>query len=146
MTGCALWYQKIVDFVVTAFDKYMRVEQSITEQDTSKEIEHVMVPQNLPEGYQLVDERILVHTAILKWIDSNGEYIIFTQKNSTSFHHNMDSEQSEFERREVGDQTIFFHFSEKIYTYIWKDDYEFYIVSSRELSDDELFMIIDNVK
>ena len=145
LTSCAMFYQKIVDFIVTAYDKYFRVEQSVEAEEMPYIIKDIKVPTVMLEGYDLKREIIDTFTVQLEWNNKAGDYIMFSQTAMDGMYYDIDNEDGEYTQIYIGEQMIFKHYHEQIHTYVWVNEYKFYIISSRELSEDELSKIIKSI-
>ena len=146
LTGCALWYQQFVDFVVTVFEQYTKVEQQIDEEEFPTEIEEVLIPHTLPEGYELTQEQVGRYSVKMYWTSSEGEFITFSQRIATEMSYYVDNEQGEYIPLTVGNTIVFYHFSEGIHTYMWQNTYDFGIFTTEKISDEDIKIMIESIE
>ena len=146
LTGCALWYRQFVDFVVTVFEQYTKVEQQIDEEEFPTEIEEVLIPHTLPEGYELTQEHIGKYNVKVVWKDKYNSFIIFAQTAIVTENHFIDTEHGNYQSQTIAGFTVFYHYADQVHSYIWKDFYEFQITSTKELSAKELASIISSIE
>ena len=146
LTGCALFYQKIVDFFVTVFDGYSRVEQSVQTEEYPQSIEEIMIPTVMPEGYELTEQFTNEFSVRMKWGNINGERITFSQTIISGIFYAIDNEDGAYVKMDVGEYEILKYFHGELHTYVWRDEYQFSIMSSCELSEIELLKIIDSIQ
>lgn len=146
LTGCAVFYQKIVDFIVTAYDKYFRVEQSVSAEENSQTIKKIKVPTVMPEGYELKVESILPSYVVQKWVDADGDFMVYKQDSTDKSHYNVDNESSLCAKMQIGEIVVFHHYNNSMNTYVWRNEYTFSITSSTQFSEDEIAMIVNNIK
>lgn len=146
LTGCAVFYQKIVDFIVTTFDKYSRVERSVPNKEYSQNIDEIKMPTVMPEGYELTEEYMLSLSYVQKWTHTTGDFIVYKQANADSSHHNIDNESSHYTKIQIGQNIIFYHSNGSVNTYMWQNEYSFCITSTVTFSEDEIAMIVNNIK
>jgi len=145
LTGCAVFYQKIVDFIVTAFDKFSRVEQSVEVEELPQAIEDVRVPMVMLEGYELESETILSSCVVQKWGNAAGDCIVYKQDATDKPHYNIDNENSHYVKIQIGDIIVFYHYNGTVNSYVWQNGYLFSITSTVQLSDEEIAIIVTNI-
>ncbi|MBQ7322781.1 MAG: DUF4367 domain-containing protein [Clostridia bacterium] len=146
LTGCALWYRQFVDFVVTVFEQYTKVEQQIDEEEFPTEIEEVLIPHTLPEGYELTQEQVGRYSVKMYWTNSNGSSIMFSQKTISTLEHYIDNERGDYSPITIGNYEVLYHCSEGIHSYIWQNNYAFGITSSEKLSEEQIALFIDSIQ
>ena len=146
LTGCALWYRQFVDFVVTVFEQYTKVEQQIDEEEFPTEIEEVLIPHTLPEGYELTQEHVGRYSVKIYWYNSEDDFIIYSQKAISSLEHYIDHEYGNYTSLKVGEHEILYHLSNNTHSYIWRSNYEFSLNTSEKLSEEALALIIHSIK
>lgn len=146
LTGCALWYRQFVDFVVTVFEQYTKVEQQIDEEEFPTEIEEVLIPHTLPEGYELTQEQVGRYSVKMVWKNKENSYIIFVQKSISGASHYIDHKYGSYLSETIEGYEIFYHFTNNVHTYVWEDSYEFQITSTTELSTQMLVSIISSIE
>ena len=146
LAGCAMFYQQIVDFFVTIFDGYSKVEHSVQVDEFQQTIEEVRVPTVMLDGYEKTEESINSFIVRVKWVNANGERIAFSQTTLNSMYYIIDNEDGDYTELNIGEYVVLKHYYEQWHTYVWKNDYKFCIMSSRQLSEDELLKIIRSIE
>ena len=146
LTSCAMFYQKIVDFIVTTFDKYSRVEQSVSAEAFPQTIEEVRVPMVMLEGYEITEESLNSFVIRRKWTNEKGDRIVISQTIVNNMYYAIDTEDGNYTKLIIGNNTIFKHYYNQWISYVWIDDYQYNIMSSTELSEDELEKVIESIK
>lgn len=151
LAGCAWRYrEKIADFWVTAFDKYSMLELSNINEEPPKVIEEVYFPTYVLEGYEMVYCQVDSFKVRAKW-EKDGDYLIYSQavisKNINTDNKNaLDNEVGGYQIKNLDKYFVFCYFCDDKQRYIWMDEYEFCLTSSKEISDEELKRIIENIR
>ena len=151
LAGCAWTYrEKIADFWVTAFERYDKLEVGETGEELPGTIEEVYIPTYVPEGYELEYQQINVFNVHMLW-KHGDDYMIYTQtvifKNKNAENQNvLDNEAGEHIVKQLDNYTVFCYFCDDKQRYIWINKYKFCLTSSKEIPDEELKKIIENIQ
>lgn len=151
LAGCAWTYrEKIADFWVTAFDKYDKLEIDDIGEDFPRTIEEVYIPTYVPEGYELEYEQIGVFQVNMTW-KNNDDYIIYSQtvlskSENVGNPKILDNEVGEYKSKKWNDCIVFYYFHDERQYYVWTDKYKFYLIFSKEISDNNFEKIIKNIE
>lgn len=147
LAGCAIIYRdQIREFVTDIREFFVKVSFSEGAND-SQYIDEIYELTYLPEGYTLKEERINRIGIEHIFTNDEGKKIKFIQQalDNTSF--SVDSEHSDTVVIEIEDYTVYSRKTGDTYYYLWNDGkYAFKLISTEELSDDELVLIINGLK
>lgn len=144
LTSCAV--RGLIDFFVTRFDKYDRVEQGAFA-DYSLMLKTNKLLNLSFSDYQIVgiDEGAFIIR--IKWEKTDGSSIIIAQGVRNDVSRYFDNEYGKATIMEKEGVQIFYYLQDvHKHVYIWLGEYEFFIESSRELTSEELSYIINNTK
>ena len=147
LAGCAIIYRdQIREFVTDIREFFVKV--SFSEGDNeSRNIDEIYELTYLPEGYTLKDQYIDRMIVQYMFENSEGNRIKFIQQalDNTSF--SVDSEHSDTVVIEIKDYTVYSQKTGDKYYCLWNDGkYAFKLISTEELSNDELLLIINGLK
>ena len=146
LAGCAWTYrEKIADFWVTVFEKYSVLESSNFDKEPFKMIEEVYFPTYILEGYEMVYCQVDSFKVRAKW-EKDGNYLIYTQAVIWENKNALDNERSEYIAKQVDKYTVFCHFRNGNSYYTWLNEYKFCLISSKEIYNEDLKKIIENIE
>ena len=149
LTACTVYAYRgeIRDFIEKIYEERIRV----TFYDPDKEIEYIIITEYytlgyVPEGYVLESEHRFPSTNKSKWMNQQGDYIVFEQHLLDGSNYSMDSEYGQVSVIVCGEINVYCLISD-ITCYTWNDGmYGYKIYSSVKLSDDELTRMIFEVR
>ena len=111
-----------------------------------KIIEEIYTLGYIPEGYVLEKENFGDRTIQYIYINNQDQAIIFYQNILESFEYVIDSENGYSEMVNENEYTIYYRFNKERHYYIWSDEkYVMNLSSDREISDEELILIIRGI-
>ena len=143
LVGCAIIYRdEIRGFITNIREIFIELRFEEGEQE-SRDIEEIYELTYIPNGYILKEQFVNRMVVEYVFIDSDNNYVRFTQQSldASSFH--IDSEHSDNTVLDIGNHTIYTRKTGDIFYYLWNDGkYAMQIHSSERLSDDELLLII----
>ena len=148
LTGCAaLVRDQIAGFFMTILETRNVLESPVDVTEYPETIEEKRIPQVLPEDYELVDEVFTDCTLYMTWRNASGDILVYSQMSHEAFHMGTDNEHSQFSEIEICGYTVLFITQNGVNCrYVWMDDYVYYFFSSKELTHQEIEIIIQNVK
>lgn len=145
MTACTVYaYRgKIRDFMEKVYEERIRVTYYDADQKLKTgNITEFYTLGYVPEGYVLKSEQQFSATNKIKWVDEQGNYIIFEQHILDGSNYSMDSEYGQTGVIICGEYEVYCLITD-VPCYTWNDGvYAYKISSSKEVSDDELSRII----
>lgn len=147
LAGCAIIYRdEIREFVTEVREFFVKVTFDEGEQE-SREIEEIYELTYIPEGYSLEEEYITRMRVEYVFIDSDNNYVRFTQRSLDASSFSIDSEHSDNTIIEVENYTIYSRIAGNMHYYLWNDGkYALKLISAIELTDEELLSIINGLK
>lgn len=148
LTGCAaLVRDQIAGFFMTILETRNMIETPMDGTEYPETIEEKRIPRVLPEGYELVEEVFTDRTWDMTWRNASGDVLVYSQMPHDAFHMGTDNEYSHFSEIEICGYTVLFITQNGVNSrYVWMDDYVYYFFSSKELTHQEIEIIIQNVK
>ena len=148
LTGCAaLVRDQIAGFFMTILETRNVIESPMDGTEYPETIEEKRIPQVLPEGYELVDEVTTRGSLTLTWMNAEGDFLVYSQSTYENGKLEIDNEYSAFDEIDICEYNVLRVISQDgSRRYMWKDDYVYYISTSRELTPQELRNIVQNIK
>ena len=150
LTGCTayVYRNEIKEFFVEIYEKHIRITYDNDNKTTMGKttIEPYRVSY-MPNGYEQIDQfETPIHVSYT-WQDSNGNTIDLQQKILDGRDIFLDAEHGESKIINYKQYEIYCRKIDNYYHHIWNDgDYAMTLVSTVEISDDELFKIIEGFK
>ena len=143
LTSCAvIFHNEIREIIDELFAKYVYSGDD----NGIDTIEEVYELTYLPEGYTL-EKDIISHTTV-KHIYKNhqGEVIKFEQRILDGSDFTVDIESGYSHIKEISAVNIYYRYTGENHIYIWQNsEYYFSLKSSRELSNEEIVLILDGL-
>ena len=143
LTGCTLYVlrNKIKCFIEYIYGTHISVA---SEDPVADEIREVYKLTYVPEGYEMVRERVSIAQVFYRWEKLDGSKLHFVQHPIGGFH--IDVNDGCFEILEYGDIVIYYRKSEKVHNYCWYNETSgFYLISTEEIGNDELIKILNGI-
>ena len=149
MTACTVYAYRgeIREFVEKVYDEHIRVTYYDADQhlQTGNITEYYTLGY-VPEGYELVSEECFLFTNKAKWMNQQGNYIVFEQRIPDGSNYYMDSEYGQISIVIIEDCEVYCMISD-ISFYTWNDGtYIYQIRSTDKISDDDLAQMISEVQ
>ena len=145
LSGCAV--RGLIDFFVTRFDKYDRVEQASVIDGYPDTIKDNIISNIFFTDYELVSIEEGSFVIRAKWEKADGSYIAVNQGTRKERSKYFDNEKGEISLiSQNGDQILYYLQDVQKHVYIFLCEYEFIIESSSKLSFEELSDIIYYLK
>ncbi len=144
LTGCTLFAlrNQIKGFIEYIYETHISVA-SEDEAENGK-ITEVYTLSYVPEGYELMYERISTAHVVHRWKNSVGKRLQFVQYPIGKFH--MDVSDGNTEVIEYAGTKVYCNKSERTYNYIWCDKENcFNLISYAELEQGELIKILNGM-
>ncbi len=149
LTACTgyAYRGEIREFIEKAYEERIRVSfYDADQQLKTGNITEYYTLGYVPEGYVLENEHRFPSTNKSKWMNQQGDYIVFEQHLLDGSNYSMDSEYSQVSVFVCGEINVYCLISD-ITCYTWNDGmYGYKIYSSVKLSDDELTRMIFEVR
>lgn len=149
LTACTVYAYRgeIRKFIEKVYEERIRVTYYDAEQEPVGDvITEFYTLGYVPEGYVLENERRFPSTNKSKWMNKQGDYIVFEQHLLDGSNYSMDSEYGQVSVIVCGEINVYCMISD-ITCYTWNDGmYGYKIYSSVKLSDDELTRMIFEVR
>ena len=135
-----------VEFIIEIFDGYWRME---TQGDTTKEITYECIPNYIPEGYVLQEERKDFYCISRTYRNQLGGQLILEQNITVVNDSYLDSEQGEITEYTVDGKSVVLYRGTNhngVYASWILDGYNLCLTSYGDLPDEILLEIIKNYK
>lgn len=147
LAGCAIIYRnEIREFVTNIKEFFIEVKFDEGEND-SQYIDEIYELTYVPEGYILKDKNINRMGVQYTFTNSDSKRIKFIQQSLDASNFHIDSEHSDNTIIEIENYTIYTRKTGDTFYYLWNDGrYAFKLISSENLSYDNLLLIIDGLK
>lgn len=147
LAGCAIIYRdEIREFITNIKEFFVEIKFDEGEND-SQNIDEIYELTYIPEGYILKEQFVNRVVVEYVFIDSDNNYVRFTQQSLDASSFYIDSEHSDNIIIEIENYTIYTRKTGDIFYYLWNDGrYAMQIHSSERLSDDELLLIIYGIR
>lgn len=147
LAGCAIIYRdEIRGFITNIHEIFIELRFEEGDQE-SREIEKIYELTYIPDGYSLEDQTI--NRLVVKYVftHSNGQWIKFMQQSPDASNFHIDSEHSDNTIIAIENYTIYTRKTGDTFYYLWNDgEYAFKLISTEDLSNDELLSIINGLK
>ena len=144
LTGCTLYVfrNQIKGFVEYIYSTYISVRSD--EEIKSNVITDVYKLTYVPEGYELVKERITEVQVFYRWENDEGIRLDFAQYSAGEFHIDTDDGYSKIV--EHNGIEIYYRGSKRVHNYVWrKGDNLFNLISHTELDVETVSKILDGM-
>lgn len=145
LTACTVYAYcgEIREFIEKAYEERVRVTYYDAEQEPVGDvITEYYTLGYVPEGYVLESEHRFPSTNKSKWMNQQGDYIVFEQHLLDGSNYSMDSEYGQASVIVCGELEVYCLIAE-VSNYMWNDGiYAYKIRSSDKISDDCLAEII----
>ncbi len=141
LTGCAAYIcrNEIREFVEDAYEKFVRLTYSESYKKSSSEIDEIYKLTYVPDGYELVEEKLETISKYYKYTNSNGEFILFKQVVLDTTEVGLDVEEGYTGLYEFDGLKIYCRVLDTSFHYVWNDGkYALYIISSSQFDEKEL--------
>ncbi len=149
LAGCAavVYKDRIGDFFVEIFDKHIKGSFAEGSENNNEIIEEYYSLSYVPEGYELVEEIMNPGLVRYKWVNSEGNTIVFEQLPLTETQFTLDAEEGNSYIITKEGEDIYCRIIDKTIYYIWTDgEYSLTIKADENLSTAELEKIIDGIR
>ena len=148
LCGCTFLGRRMLgEFFMTVYKTRYVLEAPIGAEDYPTVIEEPKIPHVIPEGYELIEEKISDKQCILTWKNEEGDSLVYRQKVHDNSLHAIDNEHTQISIKEIGGYTVVYAASPGTgYRYLFVDDYYYHISSSRELAAREIEEMIESIK
>lgn len=149
LAGCAavVYKDRIGDFFVEIFDTHIKGSFAEESENNNEIIEEYYSLSYVPEGYELVDEIMNPGLVRYKWVNSEGNTIVFEQLPKTETQFTLDAEEGNSYIITKEGEDIYCRIIDKTIYYIWTDgEYSLTIKADENLSTAELEKIIDGIR
>ena len=149
LTACTVYAYRgeIREFVEKVYEERIRVTYYDAEQEPEVEcIKEFYTLGYVPEGYVLESEQYWPSASKVKWVNEQGNHIIFEQHVLDVSNFSMDSEHGQTSIVICGKIEVYCLITDNA-CYTWNDGtYVYQIISSEKLSNNELSHIISELK
>ena len=148
LTACAAYAYRgeIKEIFVKMRETYIKLFYDESDSMSDKAITEYYTFGYVPEGYELIEELRLAYVGESRWTNDSGDYLILEQHIWNGVNYSLDYETGTTTNINLGNIDIYCRATE-IYTYIWNDGiYSFMLSSSKPLSNDELKMLLEEMK
>lgn len=150
LTSCTIYAnrEKIAAFVEKFYHTYIDVSYTDIDENAPQEIQQVYLPSYIPEGYELTDSHSNTTRVRMKWVNQNGEKIIYVQTLLTGDLLSLDSEMGEPKILTVGGISVYYaEYSNTQYSneniYVWNDgDYSYKLTVTADFPIEEIEKLI----
>lgn len=149
LAGCAavVYKDRIGDFFVEIFDTHIKGSFAEGSEKNNEIIEEYYSLSYVPDGYELVDEIMNPGLVRYKWVNSEGNTIVFEQLPLTETQFTLDAEEGNSYIITKEGEDIYCRIIDKTIYYIWTDgEYSLTIKADENLSTAELEKIIDGIR
>lgn len=147
LAGCAVIYrEQICNFIEEIYESFVKISCS-EDEESGVVIKDVYELTYLPDGYSFENEFSSLGMSRIKYCDSNGNQLIFEQRNLDATKFYADIENGYTKIVDIIDYDVYHKRNKDHSYYIWNDgEYSFALISKMELSNEELQKIIDGIK
>lgn len=148
LAGCAavVYKDRIGDFFVEIFDTHIKGRFAEGSENNNEIIEEYYSLSYVPEGYELVEEIMNSGLVRYKWVNSEGNTIVFEQAPLYSSRYFIDAENGDTVVYTLNEYTIYARVIDNNTTYICNDEkYSIKINTYDEIAEEELIKIIDGI-
>lgn len=150
LTSCTIYVhrEKIAAFVEEFYHNYIDVSYGEIDDGAPKEIQTVYQPSYIPEGYELTDSYQDSARVRMKWVNQNGEKIIFAQTLLEAKLLGWDNERIEPKTLTVNDAVVYYGEyddtrNNNAMVYMWNDgDYSYKLMVLEDIPLEEVQKII----
>ena len=144
LTGCTLYVfrNQIKGFVEYIYSTYISVRSD--EEIKSNVITDVYKLTYVPEGYELVKERITEVQVFYRWENDDGRQLEFVQYHLGEFHIDTDNGYSKIVEHDGIE--VYCRVSKRVHNYVWcKGDNLFNLISHTELDIETVLKMLDGM-
>ena len=145
LTSCTIYVhrEKIAAFVEEFYHNYIDVSYGEIDDGAPKEIQTVYQPSYIPEGYELTDSYQDSARVRMKWVNQDGEKIVFVQTLLSDKLMSLDIEKGEPKSLILNDVTVYYSKYENKDIYVWNDgSYAYKLTLTEDFSPEEIEKVI----
>ena len=141
LTSCTIYVhrEKIAAFVEEFYHNYIDVSYGEIDDGAPKEIQTVYQPSYIPEGYELAESHSNSARVRMKWVNQDGEKIVFVQALLTGDLLSWDSEKGAPQELILNEKTVYYSKYENKDIYIWNDGrYTYKLTLTEDFPSEEI--------
>ena len=147
LASCAIVYrEQIRNFIEEIYESFIKVSYSDGE-EWEHELEEIYELTYVPEGYALEEEFLSAGVSRIKYASRSGDTVLFEQRvlDTASFY--LDIENGYTKLDDIQNSEVYYRNTVTRHYYLWNDGkYTIMLMSTIEMSDDELMLIIGGIK
>ena len=149
LIGCTaiVYKEKIGSFFTETYQDHIEGAFVKSEEITKEFINEYYTLTYVPEGYEVVENKISKAFARSIWRNKNGSELILKQTTIGSGSYFMDNDSNTYSTIEAEEYIIYVHSVNDTYTCFWSnDEYEFSLTMNDTISEEEIIKIILNIE
>ncbi|MGL4345182.1 MAG: DUF4367 domain-containing protein [Cellulosilyticaceae bacterium] len=128
---------RVIEFIAEVFEEFTSISYQKEEERTVKEICDLYLPQNIPEGFIVVEEEEIFNNIHITYRNDLGEEILFRRIEVNANDMIIDTENTALEEILLEDRVIYYYENKEVKNILWIQD-EYQLIISSKIDKDRL--------
>ena len=144
LTSCGIIFRNEIREIFEDFFVKLTYSENDAEGNTIKEVYELT---HLPDGYYLEEKEITPLEIHYKFINKDGDVILFDQFALNGTYFVVDTESGYSRIEDITNYEVYFRLTNKKYVYVWNNgSYSMSLTSSQKITNEEIILIINGIK